>query len=262
MRSPSCAPPKVSEATRAGRGRHGVGVEHAERALDREHQLSRARLDSARPFERADHAVPARHLLAGLHLGQEKPGETIAADYGVEVGFGETGVEPVHPDPDPVAGDLGRVGAHAGARIRLLRKRHGIFEIEDERRPTAARSPSPGIFRDWPERRESCAQAAWWDPLGDVIAGLPPRVVTRLAGPILRARGTPKLRGTPSIFARRWMRGSSPRMKNRVLIRRYPRHARRHQVYGWPWMNSRARAALLRSARPASGECRSIAGPS
>ena len=94
--------------------------------------MGRARLDSARPFERANHAVPARHLLAGLHLGQEKPGETSAADYGVEVSFGETGVEPVHPDPDPVAGDLGCVGAHAGACIRLLRKRHGIFEIEDE----------------------------------------------------------------------------------------------------------------------------------
>ena len=54
------------------------------------------------------------------------------ADHGIEVSFGETGVEPVHPHPDPVVRNLSRVGAHPGARIRLLRRRHGILEIEDE----------------------------------------------------------------------------------------------------------------------------------
>ena len=89
-------------------------------------------VEAARSFERADHGVPAHDLFARLDLGQEKSGEAGDADHGVEVGFGETGVEPVHPHPDPVVRNLRRVGAHAGARIRLLRERDGIFEIEDE----------------------------------------------------------------------------------------------------------------------------------
>ena len=115
-----------------GRGRHGIGVEHTERAFDRQHQLDGVRVEAA--ARSSAPIMPSQRVTSSRvsTLGRKNPASTGDADHGVEVGFGETGVEPIHPHPDPVVRNLGRVGAHAGARIRLLREWDGIFEIEDE----------------------------------------------------------------------------------------------------------------------------------
>src|SRR5262249_20576012 len=115
-----------------GGGRHGIGIEHAERALDRDDELERARRDAALAFEHADHRVPAPDLVRPFDLGQKKPREPGDADHRVEIVGGEACLEPVHAYPNPSARDLRRVFAYAGARIGLFRRRYRVLKIEDE----------------------------------------------------------------------------------------------------------------------------------
>jgi hypothetical protein len=114
------------------RDRHLEGAEHAARALDREHELHRACCHPALGFERADHRVPARDLVAALDLGEENPGDSGHADDGVEVPLGQSGIEAVDAYPDAVVRDPRPVCPYAGAGIGLLGGRHGIFQVEDE----------------------------------------------------------------------------------------------------------------------------------
>ena len=115
------------------RDRHGVGVEHARRALDRENEPRRANGDPAHRLLRADGGIPAQHVFTRLDLRQENPGNAFDADHRVEIGLGQAGLEPVDAHPDPLAAELRRILLNSGPGVRLLGHRHRVLEIEQER---------------------------------------------------------------------------------------------------------------------------------